>query len=203
MVVADETIRYGMEMARLSRDDWIQAAYGRFSESGLDAVAVEPVAREIGATKGSFYWHFSDRSDLITTVLAEWEARETDALIAQVDEIVDPRGRLELLIRFIAHRTPQRGGEATLYTAAERNGVAETVARVTERRVGYVADILVALGQDAQEARRRAITVVAAVIGYQQIVAPGWDARQELPESIAASLLSMTLGSADPGGTAP
>jgi AcrR family transcriptional regulator len=48
-------------MARLTREDWLDAAYRRFSDDGIAAVAVEPVARSLGATKGSFYWHFADR----------------------------------------------------------------------------------------------------------------------------------------------
>lgn len=180
-------------MARLSRDEWVDAAYERFSESGLDAVAVEPIARAIGATKGSFYWHFADRAALVDAVLERWEQLETDSVVTHVDETDDPRVRLERLVWVITHRTPQRGGEATLYTAAERNGVAATVARVTERRVTYIARLLEARGLDADEARRRAITLVAAVVGYQQLVSPGWDPHDP-PERIAASLIEMTLG---------
>lgn len=191
---ADETIRYGMAMARLSRDDWISAAYRRFSDSGLDAVAVEPVARMLHATKGSFYWHFADRAALIDAVLEEWEARETDAVIATIDPALPARDRLEQLIWTIAHRTPDRGGEATLYTAAERNGASETVAKVIERRVAYVAAVLRELDMDAAEARSRAITVVASVVGFQQLVTPGWEALAERPERIAASLVEMALG---------
>lgn len=82
----------------------------------------------------------------------------------------------------------------TLYAAAERNGVADRVARVTERRVSYIAGILTALGLDEQEARRRAIAVTASVVGYQQLVATGWDSRLDSVERMAASLLELALG---------
>lgn len=193
MVDASETIRYGMEMARLSRDDWVDSAYARFGEGGLDAVAVEPLARLLGTTKGSFYWHFADRAALVDAVLERWEALETDAVIAEVDAVADPRGRLDALVWVIAHRTPERGGESTLYTAAGRNAAADTVARVTERRVAYISSVLGALGLEPSESRRRAITLVAAVVGYQQLVATGWDPAQD-PEQVAASLVEMALG---------
>lgn len=181
-------------MARLTRDDWVAAAHERFNEQGVDAIAVEPVARAVGATKGSFYWHFADRAALVDAVLDEWEATQTDALIAEVDRTSAPREQLEQLVRIVAHQTPQRGGEATLYTAAARNGIADRVARVTERRVSYVAGILAAFGLDEQEARRRAITVNAALVGYQQLVATGWDPRFDSVEHMAGSLLEMALG---------
>ncbi len=181
-------------MARLTRDDWIAAAYERFTDQGVDAIAVEPVARAIGATKGSFYWHFADRAALVDAVLDRWETLQTEALIAEVEQTAVPRERLEHLVRIVTERIPQRGGEVTLYAAAERNGVADRVARVTERRVSYIAGILTALGLDEQEARRRAIAVTASVVGYQQLVATGWDSRLDSVERMAASLLELALG---------
>ncbi len=181
-------------MARLTRNDWVAAAYERFSDQGLDAVAVEPVARAIGTTKGSFYWHFADRAELVNAVLDTWEEQQTEMLIAEVDTEPRPRERLERLVWLVTHYAPQRGGEATLYAAAERNGVAVRVARVTERRVSFIAGILSALGLDEEEARRRAITLNAAVVGYQQLVTTGWDPRMDSVESMAASLVEMTLG---------
>ncbi|GAA1938996.1 TetR/AcrR family transcriptional regulator [Microbacterium aoyamense] len=181
-------------MARLSREDWVDAAYRHFADNGLDAVRVEPVAREIGATKGSFYWHFADRAELVDAVLDRWEDSETSAVIGIVDESDDPRERLERLVRIVTTRTPDRGGEATLFTAAERNGVVDAVARVTERRVAFVASVLAQLGFDAAESRRRATTLVAAVVGYQQLIATGWSPGQDTPEMLAASLLEMAIG---------
>lgn len=181
-------------MARLTRNDWVAAAYLRFNEQGVDAIAVEPLAREIGATKGSFYWHFADRAALVDAVLDRWEALQTEALISEVERAVGPRERLEQLVWIVTNQTPQRGGEATLYAAAERNGVAERVARVTERRVSYIAGILAELGLDEEESRRRSIALNASVVGYQQLVTTGWDPRLESVESMAASLFEMALG---------
>lgn len=183
-------------MARLTRDDWVAAAYERFNEHGVDAIAVEPVARAIGATKGSFYWHFADRAALVDAVLDRWEELQTEAFIVEVDRAAMPGAKLEHLVRIVTHETPQRGGEATLYAAAERNGVAARVARVTERRVSFIAGILSAIGLDEDEARRRAIALNASIVGYQQLVSTGWDPRLDSVEQMAASLLEMALGTA-------
>ena len=58
---------------RLSAADWIGAAMEAIVESGVRAVAVEPLAVRLGATKGSFYHHFPNRDALILAALAEWE----------------------------------------------------------------------------------------------------------------------------------
>jgi len=183
-------------MARLTRDDWVAAAYERFTEQGVDAIAVEPVARAVGATKGSFYWHFADRAALVDAVLDRWEDLQTEALIAEAERALGPREKLEQLVWTVTAQTPQRGGEATLYTAAARNGVADRVARVTERRVSYIAGLLAALGLGQDESRNRAITLTASVVGYQQLVTTGWDSGVDSVERTAASLLEIALGRA-------
>ena len=57
----------------LGADDWIDAATAVLVEDGVAAVAVEPLAARLGATKGSFYHHFPNRDALITAALERWE----------------------------------------------------------------------------------------------------------------------------------
>jgi CubicO group peptidase (beta-lactamase class C family) len=64
---------------RLSKSDWLKAARLALLHRGVDAVRVEPLARELGTTKGSFYWHFADRAALLEALLVEWE-EETNVL---------------------------------------------------------------------------------------------------------------------------
>src|ERR687893_303054 len=81
---------------RLSREDWIGAALQALADDGPSGVAVERLAARLGTTKGSFYWHFKDREELITEALATWEREDTDAVIEEMKEISDPverRGR--------------------------------------------------------------------------------------------------------------
>jgi AcrR family transcriptional regulator len=53
----------------LSKADWTEAALDALAGDGLSNVAVEPLARRLGATKGSFYWHFANRAELIAATL--------------------------------------------------------------------------------------------------------------------------------------
>jgi AcrR family transcriptional regulator len=69
-----------MRTPRLTRDGWMQAARLALLESGPDAVRVEPLAATLGVTKGSFYWHFTDRQALLDALVSEWEA-ERDLLV--------------------------------------------------------------------------------------------------------------------------
>ncbi|GAA5049207.1 AcrR family transcriptional regulator [Thermocatellispora tengchongensis] len=159
-------------MARAERKTaqaWLDAAYTRFTESGLDAVRVEAIARDLGTTKGSFYWHHADRGELVRAVMARWEAEETEQIIRAASATAEPRARLRALFDAVAARAGRRGGEARLYIDAEREGVRDVVARVSRRRIDFVAGILVELGFDEREAERRGVLALAVVLGLQQL----------------------------------
>ena len=179
-------------MARLSRDDWVDAAYERFSTDGITAIAVEPVARSLGATKGSFYWHFTDRRALVDAVLERWRELETEQLIAEVEQIADPRARLAQLFEMIGHRSTQRNGERTLYADAAAAHVREPVSAVTERRVGYLSDLLQQCGGWGEAADRRAVLLVSAIIGFQQLLASGWLPSQH-PRTLVDTLYGVAM----------
>ena len=102
-----QTIPYSTAMA-LSREDWTAAALDALAEVGLSAVAIDPLARRLGATKGSFYWHFSSRDELIAATLALWERRDTVELLEELEAIADPQERLVALARG-AYGTAARG----------------------------------------------------------------------------------------------
>ena len=88
------------EAVRLTRDDWLDAAFKAVVEGGFDNVRVLTLADRLGVTRGSFYWHFSDHADLIATLLARWHTREID-----LDQKVksqatgDPQANLKLILK--------------------------------------------------------------------------------------------------------
>src|SRR5688572_22848674 len=91
---------------RLTRDDWLGAAMAAMARGGVRSVAVEPLAKTLGATKGSFYWHFRDRDDLIRRALERWEQQETEGLIEGLESVSDPGERLRRLLVEIHRRLP-------------------------------------------------------------------------------------------------
>src|ERR1700758_4279177 len=62
-------------------DDWIRAAHRVLESRSIDAVRVEVLAKEMGVTKGSFYWHFKDRDDLLQRMLTAWRDAATEQII--------------------------------------------------------------------------------------------------------------------------
>ena len=87
-------------MSRLNRDDWSRAALAVISEQGVAGLAVEPLAAQLGTTKGSFYWHFTSRDELVGAALELWEQRSTTAVIEQVESAdADPEASLRVAVR--------------------------------------------------------------------------------------------------------
>jgi AcrR family transcriptional regulator len=152
---------------RLSRGDWIAAALDALTEGGVPAVAVEPIAKRLGVTKGSFYWHFKDRDELLAAALETWERERTEALIERLDSIEDPRARLAEWARhaFGADKALLVG----LHAAADHPVVSPVLSRVTERRVEWLADLLREGGAPRSAARRRARLLYSADLGLFQI----------------------------------
>lgn len=162
-----------VEKNQLGPKEWAAAALAAISEQGLKGVAVEPLARALEVTKGSFYWHFANRDALLEAAMALWESQQTDGLIEQVSAIEDPRERLiELVHR--AHRSP-RGLRLTraLGAAAEHPIVGPSVRRVSERRLGYLTQCFVALGLEARAAKDAARVTYGSYLGLAELDALG------------------------------
>lgn len=157
----------------LSTDDWADAALEAIGQAGLAAVAVEPLAKRLGATKGSFYWHFSNREALVEAALARWEARNTEAVIDGVETASaggDAKERLRNLFKAVPAATAGDPIEVALLASAHHPLVAPVLQRVTRRRIEYVTRIFLDLGFSSTEARRRGLLIYTAHLGQTQLV---------------------------------
>lgn len=161
---------------RLSADDWAQAALDALAAGGLAAVAVEPIAKRLGTTKGSFYWHFKDRAALIDAALARWEQRSTDDVIAEIGVETDPAERLHRLFAHVIDYAATGRIELALLASADQAAVAATLRRVADRRIEYIAELLRELGLTAGQARTRAVVAVSIYHGFNQLARVSPDA---------------------------
>ncbi|WP_423916368.1 TetR family transcriptional regulator [Candidatus Poriferisodalis sp.] len=70
------------ERVRLSADDWVKTALETLVADGIGAVKVLPLAKKLGVTRGSFYWHFENRKALLARLLEVWEETNSGTIIA-------------------------------------------------------------------------------------------------------------------------
>jgi AcrR family transcriptional regulator len=68
------------ERSQLQRFDWLRTALDIFVAEGIDAVRITRLADDLGVTRGSFYWHFQNREDLINSLVSYWKDKNTAAI---------------------------------------------------------------------------------------------------------------------------
>jgi AcrR family transcriptional regulator len=155
---------------RLSRDDWITAALAAVADGGLAAVSVEPLAARLGATKGSFYWHFENRDALLEAAIRRWEKETTTDVAADIGASHDaPASQFRRLVAGVIERAERdRVGPALLASAAHPV-VAPALQRVAAARLNLTATVLKRLGFSPAEARRRALLAYSAYLGHGQL----------------------------------
>ena len=158
---------------RLSAADWEQAALDALAESGLAAVAVEPLARRLGVTKGSFYWHFATREALLQAALERWERNDEAHVLAPIEAVADPRERVRELIRQVSHKRPSHAVLAALIKALDQPLIGPLIERVSQRRIEFVTEAFRQAGFDAATAANRARLAYSAYVGFIQLAQVG------------------------------
>jgi AcrR family transcriptional regulator len=162
------------EVPRLSRDDWLDAAFQAVVEGGFDQVRVLVLAAALGVTRGSFYWHFVDHADLVSALLARWRARETEIgrnLEAQSSD--DPQADLEHLLEVaLAHAGADLENmrfELALRGLGRRDAaVAKLLLEVDQLRMRLFESKFLRLTGNARTASDLAVLFYLAIVGSNQ-----------------------------------
>lgn len=154
-----------LKTSPLQPEDWIRAAFARLAGEGIEAVRVELLARDLGVSKGSFYWHFQDREELLGRMFDRWEKEEIDWL----DETVITPKAAARWARFVHHCTDQQLArlESAMRTWARRDQrVAARIAAIEKKRTAHIASVLRAIGFAAAPAESWAEITLLVYLGW-------------------------------------
>jgi AcrR family transcriptional regulator len=155
--------------AQLDRQSWIAAAIDVLAEDGVEGLRVETLARRCKVTKGSFYWHFKDRRDLLNAVLDTWRAGRIADIVKQTRaEPGEEVARIHHVIEVYSAARNRRGIriELALRDWARRDAAASAVvAEVDAVRLDCARKLFVACGLPEQEAASRSMLLYAYVFG--------------------------------------
>ncbi|MGY0505482.1 TetR/AcrR family transcriptional regulator [Luteimonas sp. e5] len=165
----NETSSKPERSGRLSAEDWAQAALDQIAEQGVSAVAVEPLARRLGVTKGSFYWHFPSRDALLQAALERWESYEQDEVFGQLENLGNPAERLGALFKLVAHEVQSHVVYSELLKSLDHPAVQPVIGRVSKRRMDYLTAAFRAAGLDPVAAQHRARLAYSAYVGFLQL----------------------------------
>lgn len=143
-------------LKRLDRYDWLLHGIETLRFDGVEAVRVEPMARSLGVTKGSFYWHFKDREDFLDRLLEYWETESTDNIEGHVSSASgDPRDKLLAVLEYITKEEINRYDASVRAWALYDERAAGVVRRVDQKRLAYVRDLFREMGQSDEQAEVR------------------------------------------------
>ena len=179
---------------RLGREDWIRAAITMLAENSVDALRIDDLAKRLGVTKGSFYWHFDTRESLLNAVLETWRVRMTTDIQAYIDHVPgEPAARLSKLLRTALRPRPDVPGgplELSLRDWARRDAkVHHVVAEVDSERIAFVARLYREAGLADGQADESALAHLAVTIGLRMLPFDGTREDLERRWRIAEALL--------------
>ena len=158
---------------QLDRAAWIQAALDTLADEGVTGIRVEVLAKRLHVTKGSFYWHFKDRQDLLAGVLDTWKDGRIRDIVkqtrpepgkeeAQIFHVIDvysaSRNKKGILIELAMREWARRDAQA-----------AATVEEVDAWRLRCARELFLAIGQPLHEASTRSMLLYAYVFGVSMM----------------------------------
>lgn len=161
-----------MDANALDPSAWTAAAVAALREGGFDAVRVEALARDLGVTKGSFYWHFQDREALVEALLQLWE-RETDEVVCEAGEAPDPEARFERFFELAAEGREWPPDIAVFELAGRRPGLRPRVVATETKRMAFFAAQFAELGLRPKAAAAAAQLLYCASLGWIEFKARG------------------------------
>lgn len=156
---------------RLSKDDWIKAGFQALTEAGPKALKAEPLARRLGTTKGSFYWHFDDVPAFQAAMMKAWETRAYEEIVALLEQQGTAVLKLRELAQIAAAGAPENFGgiaaEPSIRAWARENPeVAKAVAQIDAKRMAYVQELFEAIDLTNPELTR---VLYAAFVGMEEL----------------------------------
>jgi AcrR family transcriptional regulator len=161
---------------QLSARDWLDRGLKTLAESGFTALKAEPLAKAMGVSRGSFYWHFTDIGAFHAAILKRWREVAAEQIIADVEAASD--NALPLLLRRAF------GGRLALENAVRTWATVDPLARsavqaIDRRRLSYVENLLRGSGLSPDLARARAQILYWAFLGFALADKPLPRARQQ------------------------
>lgn len=151
-----------IEPQRLDIATWTDSALHVLASRGIDGVRVEVLAKQLGVTKGSFYWHFKDRAALLDAMLQEWRRRATLTIIERLESTHEPAlVRLHRLLRLqFDARNAEFGANVELAMrlwGRHDRRPAQVLREIDDLRLRYIARLLMELGVTAERSRALAV----------------------------------------------
>ena len=161
--LSSQHIHLNMSTTRLTSDDWLTAGFDALQHGGENALAAEPLARQLGTTKGSFYWHFKDVPAFHAALITSWHGTAMGTVTAQLSG----GGPADQRLRSFGAEVLSDPVEPRLRVWALSNAdLADALHKVDIERLAYLTTLLRQLGLGNPDFAR---ALLAALVGLPQV----------------------------------
>ncbi|MGB0750083.1 MAG: TetR/AcrR family transcriptional regulator [Magnetospiraceae bacterium] len=144
----------------LSESNWVEAAMEIMLQENIKGIKISTLCTKLGVTKGSFYWHFARRSDLLAAMLKEWRKRTTmDVIRAVTNSGEIGFQRIRKILKGTRHPRAYHyvAIEMNIRDWARRNDMPrDAIEEVDNIRIKFYEQTFLEEGFPEDEARRRA-----------------------------------------------
>lgn len=148
---------------QLTADDWIKQGLKALARDGFTALKADPLAKAMGVSRGSFYWHFADLGAFHAALLKRWREIAAEQIIADVEADSDEPLKALLRRTFGARLDLERA----VRNWAAFDAAAQTAVRaIDRRRLDYIEELLRKRGFEAATARARAQILYWTFLGF-------------------------------------
>ena len=178
------TVVYGYGVAgltmtdQLSAKDWLDQGLKTLASRGFTALKAEPLAKAMGVSRGSFYWHFADIGAFHAAILAHWGDVAAEQVIANLEASSKGKDPLRLLLGWAFGGKPALENAVRTWATVDPAALA-AVQAIDRRRLSYIESLLGAPGLSDDVARARAQILYWAFLGYALSEKPLPAARQK------------------------
>lgn len=184
--------------ATLTPEVWVDAATEVLVDQGIDHVRVDVLAGQLGVTRGSFYWHFRDREDLLRRVLQAWSERTTEQLTRRLASASsDPQAQLRDVVSLpFRGRAAARAAriELAIRAWARRDETARLAVDAADAaRIAYHAQVFASLGFATEEARMRAFLLYSYEVAESLLNRQGSAAQKVARSALVLKLVQLPL----------
>ena len=161
----------------LSVKDWLDLGLKTLTAQNFTALKAEPLAKAMGVSRGSFYWHFADIDAYRAALLTHWREVAAEQVITDLADHRQDEPPLHRLLR------RSFGERLTLERAVRSWAASDPLARkaveaIDRRRLSYVEDQLEQAGLPRDVAQPRAQILYWAFLGFALSDKPLTKARQ-------------------------
>ena len=163
---------------QLSAKDWLDQGLETLTKNGFTALKAEPLAKAMGVSRGSFYWHFADIGAFHAAILKHWSEVATEQVIAGLEATPKDREALAVLLRGAFSQRPALENAVRTWATVDA-GARSAVSAIDQRRIGYIEVLLKQAGLSAETARARAQILYWTFVGYALSEQPLPKARQQ------------------------